>query len=188
MMPSRAGAGIDTVPVTIKQTLSPFWMLSFPDSLPSTCSSSTARTGDRGRSRSVRLERLIAKTPTGIHLEGDGAAIFAHACKLGAEGIVSKHREHPYRSGPSKAWLKVKKSGGARRPAVQGRTVAMPSDGTMGCLGGLLVWCWTVAGFDIDGLPSVIRHCVRATAESPGIPRVRSKCWGSFGSCFRASP
>ena len=40
--------------------------------------------------------------------EGDGAAIFAHACKLGAEGIVSKHREHPYRSGPSKAWLKTR--------------------------------------------------------------------------------
>jgi ATP-dependent DNA ligase len=42
------------------------------------------------------------------HLEGDGAAIFALACGLGAEGIVSKHREHPYRAGPSKAWLKVK--------------------------------------------------------------------------------
>jgi bifunctional non-homologous end joining protein LigD len=39
---------------------------------------------------------------------GDGAAIFAHACKLGFEGIVSKHREHPYRSGPSKVWLKIK--------------------------------------------------------------------------------
>jgi hypothetical protein len=42
------------------------------------------------------------------HLEGDGAAMFAPVCKLGFEGIVSKHREHPYRSGPSKAWLKVK--------------------------------------------------------------------------------
>jgi ATP-dependent DNA ligase len=28
--------------------------------------------------------------------------------KLGLEGIVSKHREHPYRSGSSKVWLKVK--------------------------------------------------------------------------------
>jgi bifunctional non-homologous end joining protein LigD len=42
------------------------------------------------------------------HLEGNGAAVFAHACRLGAEGIVSKNREHPYRSGPSKAWLKIK--------------------------------------------------------------------------------
>ena len=56
--------------------------------------------------------KLLAKASAGIHytehLEGDGAAIFAHACKLGAEGIVSKHREHTYRSGPSKAWLKTK--------------------------------------------------------------------------------
>jgi bifunctional non-homologous end joining protein LigD len=62
--------------------------------------------------RKARLEKMLAKAPVGIqyseHLEGDGAAIFAHACKLGCEGIVSKHREHPYRSGPSKAWLKIK--------------------------------------------------------------------------------
>jgi bifunctional non-homologous end joining protein LigD len=62
--------------------------------------------------RRARLERLIVKALAGIqyseHLEGDGAAIFAHACKLGAEGIVSKHRERPYRSGPSKTWLKIK--------------------------------------------------------------------------------
>jgi bifunctional non-homologous end joining protein LigD len=59
-----------------------------------------------------RLAELLADAPAGIqytgHLEGDGAAIFAHACQLGAEGIVSKHRAHPYRSGPSKAWLKTK--------------------------------------------------------------------------------
>jgi bifunctional non-homologous end joining protein LigD len=62
--------------------------------------------------RKARLAKLLAKAPVGIHytehLEGDGAAIFAQACRLGAEGIVSKHREHPYRSGPSKAWLKTK--------------------------------------------------------------------------------
>jgi bifunctional non-homologous end joining protein LigD len=62
--------------------------------------------------RKERLAELLAEAPAGIqyseHLEGDGAAIFAHACRLGAEGIVSKHRDHPYRSGPSKAWLKTK--------------------------------------------------------------------------------
>jgi bifunctional non-homologous end joining protein LigD len=62
--------------------------------------------------RKARLAKLLARAPAGIqyteHLEGDGGAIFAHACKLGAEGIVSKHREHPYRSGRSKAWLKTK--------------------------------------------------------------------------------
>jgi ATP-dependent DNA ligase len=62
--------------------------------------------------RKAMLAKLLAKPSPGIqyseHLEGDGAAIFAHACKLGLEGIVSKHREHPYRSGPSKIWLKIK--------------------------------------------------------------------------------
>jgi hypothetical protein len=62
--------------------------------------------------RKARLQKLLTEARAGIqfsqHLEGDGATIFAHACKLGLEGIVSKHREHPYRSGPSKVWLKIK--------------------------------------------------------------------------------
>jgi ATP-dependent DNA ligase len=37
--------------------------------------------------------------------DGDGATVFEHACKLGFEGIVSKHRKRPYQSGPSKSWL-----------------------------------------------------------------------------------
>jgi bifunctional non-homologous end joining protein LigD len=31
-----------------------------------------------------------------------------NACKLGLEGIVSKKLDAPYKSGPSKAWLKIK--------------------------------------------------------------------------------
>jgi ATP-dependent DNA ligase len=62
--------------------------------------------------RKARLQQLLGNPQAGLqyseHLEGDGAAIFAHACRLGFEGIVSKHREHPYRSGPSRAWLKTK--------------------------------------------------------------------------------
>ena len=41
-------------------------------------------------------------------LEGDGATIFEHACRLGLEGIVCKRADSPYRAGPSKTWLKVK--------------------------------------------------------------------------------
>jgi bifunctional non-homologous end joining protein LigD len=62
--------------------------------------------------RKAQLEKLLAKAPSGIqfneHVEGDGQLVFEHACKLGLEGIVSKHRDHPYRSGRSKSWLKVK--------------------------------------------------------------------------------
>ena len=41
------------------------------------------------------------------HLHGDGAEIFAHACKLGCEGIVSK-RGSRYVSGRTDNWIKVK--------------------------------------------------------------------------------
>jgi bifunctional non-homologous end joining protein LigD len=42
------------------------------------------------------------------HLDGDGDAIFRHACAMGLEGIVSKRRDAPYRSGRSPHWVKVK--------------------------------------------------------------------------------
>jgi bifunctional non-homologous end joining protein LigD len=39
----------------------------------------------------------VAKASPGIrfneHMEGDGPTVFAHACKLGFEGIVSKRKE-----------------------------------------------------------------------------------------------
>ena len=40
------------------------------------------------------------------HAEGHGDKLFD--CKLGLEGIVSKKLNAPYRSGPSKSWIKVK--------------------------------------------------------------------------------
>src|SRR3954453_4043975 len=42
------------------------------------------------------------------HIDQDGPAVFEHACRLGLEGIVSKRLDAPYRSGPSKTWLKSK--------------------------------------------------------------------------------
>src|SRR6266498_2419265 len=42
------------------------------------------------------------------HIEGDGPTVFAHACKMGLEGIVSKRKDSAYRSGRSPDWLKMK--------------------------------------------------------------------------------
>jgi ATP-dependent DNA ligase len=39
--------------------------------------------------------------------------VFAHACRLGAEGIVSKKVDGTYRSGLSRVWIKVRNSAGA---------------------------------------------------------------------------
>jgi bifunctional non-homologous end joining protein LigD len=40
--------------------------------------------------------------------EGGSDILFAHACKLGCEGIVSKRLGSPYQPGHSPHWLKVK--------------------------------------------------------------------------------
>ncbi len=41
-------------------------------------------------------------------IEGDGPTIWAHACRHGLEGIVSKRRDAPYRSGRRDEWRKTK--------------------------------------------------------------------------------
>jgi bifunctional non-homologous end joining protein LigD len=70
--------------------------------------------------RKATLEMILAKSRPGIrfneHMEGDGPTVFAHACKLGLEGIVSKRKDSPYRSGRSPDWLKMKN---ADAPAVK---------------------------------------------------------------------
>jgi bifunctional non-homologous end joining protein LigD len=42
------------------------------------------------------------------HLEGEGEAVYRHACRIGVEGIVSKRRDAPYRSGRQESWVKLK--------------------------------------------------------------------------------
>jgi len=63
--------------------------------------------------RRGRLDGLIGNDPYSAlqfseHFVGDGAEIFKQACAMGLEGIVSKRAAAPYRSGPSKLWLKIK--------------------------------------------------------------------------------
>ena len=61
-------------------------------------------------SRKATLEMILAKAGPGIrfneHIEGDRPTVFAHACKLGLEGIVSKRKDSPYRSGRSPRFLR----------------------------------------------------------------------------------
>src|SRR5262245_58363441 len=50
--------------------------------------------------RKAALASIVAKASPGIrfneHMEGDGPTVFAHACKLGLEGIVSKRKDSVY--------------------------------------------------------------------------------------------
>jgi bifunctional non-homologous end joining protein LigD len=62
--------------------------------------------------RKAVLRKVLRRTRRGIqyveHSEGDGGEMFKAVCKLGLEGIVSKKLDAPYRSGPSKTWIKIK--------------------------------------------------------------------------------
>ena len=70
--------------------------------------------------RKATLRSMLAKAGLGLrfneHIEGDGPTVFAHACRLGLEGIVSKRKGSSYRSGRSRDWLKMKN---AAAPAVK---------------------------------------------------------------------
>jgi bifunctional non-homologous end joining protein LigD len=63
-----------------------------------------------------RRKGVLAKLLRGVagsivlnqHYDGDGMIVFAHACRLGCEGIVSKRLGSAYRSGRSPHWLKIK--------------------------------------------------------------------------------
>jgi bifunctional non-homologous end joining protein LigD len=63
--------------------------------------------------RKATLASLLSRASPGLrfneHLdEKDRPLVFAHACKMGLEGIVSKRRDSFYRSGRSPDWIKSK--------------------------------------------------------------------------------
>jgi bifunctional non-homologous end joining protein LigD len=62
--------------------------------------------------RKAALARLLRNTRARIlfneHITEDGPVVFAHACRLGAEGIVSKKVDSTYRSGRCPVWIKVR--------------------------------------------------------------------------------
>jgi ATP-dependent DNA ligase len=63
--------------------------------------------------RKAKLERLLARRPEGIFVNpfgrGEiGPELFRAACRMGLEGLVSKHRDRPYQGGRCKDWIKVK--------------------------------------------------------------------------------
>lgn len=64
--------------------------------------------------RKAKLKKLLG--PAGKkgpifytdHIESDGGRMFDALCDRGFEGVIAKRASHPYRSGRSKSWLKIK--------------------------------------------------------------------------------
>jgi bifunctional non-homologous end joining protein LigD len=71
----------------------------------------------------------------GQHIETEGQPIFDEACKLEAEGIVSKRADSTYSSGRTKSWLKIKCE---RRQEFVIGGFTKPNNGTEG-IGALLL-------------------------------------------------
>jgi bifunctional non-homologous end joining protein LigD len=68
--------------------------------------------------RRAQLESLVAGIDAitfNEALDAEGAVVFAHACKLGLEGIVSKRVGSRYRSGATRNWVKVRNPDFQRR-------------------------------------------------------------------------
>jgi bifunctional non-homologous end joining protein LigD len=64
--------------------------------------------------RKAILAELLSRVDVGSalrvseHIEGRGPDVFAKACELGTEGVVSKLASAPYSSGRCNAWIKMK--------------------------------------------------------------------------------
>jgi bifunctional non-homologous end joining protein LigD len=58
------------------------------------------------------LKKLLGRRALGLtynrEIVGRGQEVYAAACRMGLEGIVSKRLDAPYRSGQVKTWLKMK--------------------------------------------------------------------------------
>jgi bifunctional non-homologous end joining protein LigD len=66
---------------------------------------------DRIEERRDRLKRLVAGVESILFSEAiaaEGAVVFAKACEMGLEGIVSKRAGSRYVAGTSRTWLKCK--------------------------------------------------------------------------------
>lgn len=87
--------------------------------------------------RKARLETLLKSAPPSIrysdHFDDGGEIVLRHACRLGLEGVISKLRDSPYRSGRGQSWVKSKCS--ARQEFVVGGYVpSTVSDRMIGSL------------------------------------------------------
>ena len=62
--------------------------------------------------RKERLAGIVEAAPGIVrfsnHFEEEGPLVLRHACRLSLEGVISKQKDAPYRSGRTRAWVKSK--------------------------------------------------------------------------------
>jgi bifunctional non-homologous end joining protein LigD len=133
--------------------------------------------------RRARLRAVLGEGGGPIRLSddvpGDGAAVLEAACRLGAEGVVSKRADAAYSSGRGRLWVKAKCDnraeaviGGFRRSDKPGRPFASLLVGTFEQ--GVLIYRGRVgAGFDaaaFAALAAALKPLVRETPPFETLP------------------
>jgi bifunctional non-homologous end joining protein LigD len=134
--------------------------------------------------RKKRLRAIVGGGKAGAirfsdHIAGHGTEILKKLCVAGYEGIVSKRRDAPYRSGRGHAWLKIK-CGQRQEFVIGGWTPSQRRRGFRSLLigyydGSRMVYAGRVGtGFDAELLTSLGATLERLeTRESPfeAVPR-----------------
>jgi bifunctional non-homologous end joining protein LigD len=141
--------------------------------------------------RKKRLKAALSGSPPRMrfsdHIEGNGARVIEHACAMKLEGIISKKRHSPYRSGRGRTWIKSKcvgndefVVGGYRRSEKAGRAFSSLLLGEY--VGDDLVYRGRVGtGFDSRALKSIAQAMKPLSRQSspfvktPGDARDRAK-------------
>lgn len=141
--------------------------------------------------RRERLAELLSGLPPdgalrlSGHVQGDGPETFAKACEAGAEGIISKRADAPYRGTRTKDWRKVKCTRrqefviGGYSPSDKDRPFASLLLGTWD--GGTLRYRGRVGtGFDEEDFGRLeTAFTARKTSPFEDVPRsvARDACW-----------
>jgi len=134
-----------TSPSTLEQSINskPVPRVPVCRSMKKPCAEQQKRSSARGRAKIGRAKRRSIQFVE--HLTGDGPTVFEHVCRMGLEGIVSKRTDAPYRSGPSKAWLKSKNpasAGSARRSGADREPIPMYTCGQRGQIPARIMRAW----------------------------------------------
>ena len=142
--------------------------------------------------RKDMLRKLLKDAPETLrfsdHVQGHGDKMFAKACRMGLEGIVSKRADLPYEFRRSQGWLKVKCTGsdefvvgGYRVSTKNGRPFASLLLGEFD--GNKLLYRGRVGtGFDdrdLDAIGVRLEKLARPSSPFVDVPReiARDACW-----------
>jgi bifunctional non-homologous end joining protein LigD len=136
--------------------------------------------------RKERLEVLLKQSKQNSalhyseHIVGQGAKMFAKACEMGLEGIVSKQAGAPYTAGRQKGWLKTK-CAQRQEFIILGFSAARSGERALGALylgyrkDGALRYAGKVGtGFSMKSAHDLVKHFDKLADTKPVLTRAET--------------